>query len=401
MGKLTALFAARHKKPGMFSDGGGLYLQITSANARSWIFRYWSAEHQLSREMGLGSLHVVSLQEARDLAAECQRLRRQGVDPIVAKHTTKGQRRLADAKAMTFAQCVAAYIDAHRAGWKNPRHPEQWRNTLAQHAGPIIGDLPVQMIDTAAVHKVLTPIWTSTPKMAARVRARIEAVLDWAKVLGYRNGENPARWRGHLDKLLPQPGKVRRVEHHAAMPYGDIPEFMARLRARWSIDARALEFAILTAARSNEVLGAAWAEFDLGGATWTVPGKRMKGGKEHRVPLSSAALEIVKAVKSDNDLVFPSGTSGRALYKLLRRMGIENATTHGFRSAFRDWTAERTSFPREVCEAALAHATSEVEQAYRRTDLFEKRRELMNAWARYCDGAGSADVVPLRQTRQA
>jgi integrase len=267
---------------------------------------------------------------------------------------------------------------------------------MTQHALPV---LPVAEIDTATVLRVLTPIWTTKSETAAKLRARIEAVMDQAKVLGHRDGENPARWKGCLAKLLPAPGKVRRVEHRAAMPYSDVPQFMARLRARGSIDARALEFAVLVAARSAEVLGARWQEFDLDNAIWTVPGKRMKGGKEHRVPLSSAALKIVKAVKSDSDLVFPvADQSGRAIYRELKRAGV-GASAHGFRSTFRDWAAEQTTFPNHVIEQALAHSIGKIEAAYRRSDLFEKRRELMNAWARFCTDAGDADVVPLRTAR--
>jgi integrase len=237
------------------------------------------------------------------------------------------------------------------------------------------------------------------PETASKVRSRIESVLDQARVLGHCDGENPARWRGHLDKLLAAPGKVRRVEHRAAMPYSDIPEFMARLRARASIDARALEFAVLTAARSAEVLGARRGEISIADATWTVPRKRMKGGKEHRIPLSPAALEIVKTVKSDSDLVFPvADQSGRAIYRELKRVGVD-ASAHGFRSTFRDWAAEQTTYPNHVIEQALAHSIGKVEAAYRRSDLLEQRRQLMESWNRYCDGAGDAAVVPLRKTR--
>jgi integrase len=385
----------------MYGDGGGLWLQITSSNARSWIFRYWVAERRQSREMGLGSLHVVSLQEARDLAGEYRRMRRQGVDPIEARHDTRAQRRLEAFKATTFKQCAEAYIDAHRAGWRDAKHRQQWANSLAQHAEPIIGNLPVQAIDTTAVHKVLQPIWTSIPETAARLRGRIEAILDWAKVLGYRTGENPARWRGHLDKLLPKLSRVRKVEHHAAMPYARIPEFITELRERDGAAARALEFCILTATRTGEVLGARRQEFDLDKAVWTVPAERMKAGVAHRVPLSPAALQVVKAMNG-GEFVFPGGNPGeplspKALHKALRRMGVKDATPHGFRSAFRDWAADCTHVANEVCEAALAHTIeNKVEAAYRRTDLFEKRRELMNAWARFCTDAGDADVVLLR-----
>jgi integrase len=408
-GKLTALFAARHKKRGLYNDGGGLYLQITGTDARSWIFRYWVAERGHCRDMGLGSLHVVSLEKARDLAGEYRRMLRQGVDPLEAMRTTKAQRRLEAARTITFSECARRYIEAHRAEWKDTKHRQQWQNTIAQHAEPLVGNVPVQDIDTAAIHKVLAPIWTTTPETASRLRGRIEAILDWARVLGYRTGENPARWRGHLDHLLPKLSRVRKIAHHPAMPYGEIPEFMTTLRVRESPAARALEFCILTAARSGEVLGAQRQEFDLDAAVWTVPAERMKAGVQHRVPLSPAALQIVKdmgvAELNDAAFVFPGGNPGcplsaKALHKTLRRMGIEDATPHGFRSAFRDWAAEKTSAASEVCEAALAHTVeNKVEAAYRRTDLFDKRRELMTSWARYCGGA-NADVVPLRAAKR-
>jgi integrase len=375
----------------MYADGDGLYLQVSSPTARSWVYRYWTGKRQ--HYAGLGSVRDVTLQEARDAAIECRRQRRQGIDPIqqrAAQHRP--------ARAITFAECFDAYIAAHSAGWK-PKHAALWRSSVTQHALPVIGDLPVAKIDTAAILRALTPIWTTKSETASKLRARIESVLDQAKVLGHRDGDNPARWRGHLDKLLAAPGKVRRVEHRAAMPYTKVPEFMAQLRAREGIDARALEFAILTAARSNEVLGATWAEFDLSNTTWTVPGKRMKGGKEHRVPLSSAALKIAKTVKSDSALVFPVGDgSGRALFKELRRLNAD-VSVHGFRSAFRDWAGE-SGIPREVAEAALAHVVgNKAERAYARSDLFERHRTLMESWARFCAGAGDADVVPLRTRR--
>jgi integrase len=389
--KLTALFVARHRKPGRYADSitPGLYLQITGSAGRSWLYRYQTDGR--AHQIGLGPTRAVSLEQARNAAADLRRQHRLGNDPLKARRAEKLQHR---AKAITFAECFDAYVAAHSAGWK-PKHAALWRSSMMQHALPVLGDLPVAEIDTAAVLRVLTPIWTTKTETADKLRARIEAVMDQAKVLGYRDGENPARWRGHLDKLLAAPGKVRRVEHRAAMAYGDIPEFMAQLHVR---EARALEFAILTAARTSEVLGARWQEFDLDNAIWTVPGKRMKGGKEHRVPLSPAALEIVEAVKSDSDLVFPVGDqSGRAIYRELKRMGI-GTTAHGFRSTFRDWAGE-SGIPREVAEAALAHVVgNKAERAYARSDLFERRRALMKSWARYCAGS-DPDVVPLRAAR--
>jgi integrase len=404
LGKLTALFVTRAKKPGLYSDGGNLYLQVESKSARSWIFRY------AGRYMGLGSALVVGLQEARDLAHECRKLRRQGIDPVEAKRAQQALHRLDAAKAITFRECAKAYIKAHRAGWRDAKHVQQWENTIASYAEPMIGSLPVQAVDTALICKILEPIWTSRPETASRVRGRIESILDWAKVRGYRNGENPARWRGHLDKLLPKPSAVKKlkgVRHHPALPYAETPAFVAELRKREGIAARALDFAILTAARSGEVLGARWEEFDLGAAVWVVPPARMKGGdKEHRVPLAPTALRIIKDMPRHGDFVFPGGNDGKplsekALWKTLHRMKIENATVHGFRSAFRDWAAERTNYPNHVVEMALAHTIGDkVEAAYRRGDLFEKRRRLMGEWARFCSKlATTAAVIPLRRTK--
>jgi integrase len=393
IGKLTALQVARAKRPGMYGDGGNLYLQVESGSAKSWIFRFGG------RYLGLGSASVVSLQEARDLAHECRRLRQSGVDPIEVKRSRKAQARLEAAKAISFRQCAIAYIEAHKAEWKDRKHLQQWQNTIEQHCGPI-NDLPIASVDTEGVLAVLQPIWTVIPETASRLRGRIESILDWAKVRGYRAGENPARRRGHLDKLLPKKSKVRKVAHHAAMPYSEVPEFITKLRQRHDVTALALQFCILTAARSGEVLGAERVEFDLDKAVWTIPASRMKAGKEHRVPLSAAALQIIKAVMTETGtggaLVFPAGNSGKALHGVLRGMGVD-VTVHGFRSSFKDWCSECTSVANEVSEMALAHRIeSGVEAAYRRGDLFGKRRDLMTAWAWFCTNAGDADVVQLR-----
>jgi len=324
-------------------------------------------------------------------------LQSSGLDIIDSECTAKVQQQLQAAKAVTFAKCAEGYFQAHSPGWK-AKYAALWSSSMVQHILPTLGSLPVAAIDTAAVLRVLTPIWTTKPETATKLRSRIEAVLDQARVLGHRDGDNPARWRGHLDKLLAAPGKVRRVEHRPAMPYASIPAFMAQLRARDGIEARALEFCILTAARSAEVLGARRQEFNLDNATWTIPAERMKGSTEHRLPLSPAALQIV-SVKSDSKLVFDVGDqSGRALYKELKRLGID-ASVHGFRSTFRDWAAEQTTFPNHVIEQALAHSIGKVEAAYRRSDLLEQRRALMESWARYCDGTSDAAVVPLRKMR--
>ncbi len=341
------------------------------------------------------------------LAHEYRKRRREGVDPIEAKRAEQAQRRLDAAKAITFKQCAEAYIKAHRAGWRDAKHAQQWGNTIATYAEPIIGGLPVQAVDTGLICNILEPIWTSRPETASRVRGRIERILDWAKVRGYRDGENPARWRGHLDKLFPERSKERKVVHHAALPFADVPPFITELHSRDGAAARALEFAILVAARSGEVIGARWSEFDLNNGIWVVPAERMKGGRQHRVSLGSQALAIIKNTASVGEFIFCNQSdrplSEKALYKALRRMGIKNATPHGFRSAFRDWAAERTNYPNHVVEMALAHAIGDkTEAAYRRGDLFSKRARLMRDWARFCNTPVSVgDVIPLRRKRVA
>lgn len=328
--------------------------------------------------------------------------------------------RLDEAKAVTFKQCARSYIKAHRAGWRNAKHAAQWEATLDTYAEPIIGSLPVHAIDTALVMKVLeqevkagpnepcASLWTVKPETASRLRGRIESILDWARVRGYREGENPARWRGHLDKLLPARSKVRTVRHHPALPHCELPEFISALRVQEGVAARALEFTILTAARTGEAIGARWSEIDRRNKVWTVPSSRMKSGKEHRVPLSARALAMLDemaplaALDGSQDagepFVFPGGRSGRplsnmAFLMLLRRMKRSGLTAHGFRSSFRDWAAERTNYPREAIELALAHKIGDkVEAAYRRGDLFEKRRRLMAEWDRYCI-SGPVQVV--------
>jgi integrase len=421
-GKLKALTVARIKQPGMHSDGGGLYLHVAGSGARSWIFRYWVEYRDpatgepmrdpvtgkvrgRSREMGLGSFATISLAQARELASEYRKVRHQGIDPIDARRAARTRAALDAARSMSFRECAESYINSHRPGWRDPKHVQQWQNTLATYAEPILGALPVQDIDTALVCRILEPIWSSKPETASRLRGRIEAILDWAKVREYRDGENPARWRGHLNKLLPAVSRVRRVKHYAALPYDEIPAFMAELRSREGTIARAFEFLVLTAARTGEVLGARWDEFDLDRAIWTVPAERMKAGREHRVPLSPVALQIIKdmAELKCSEFVFPgsisgSGLSDKVFWKLLSRMKVEGVTVHGFRSAFRDWAAERTGYPNHVVEMALAHTIGDrVEAAYRRGDLFDKRQGLMVDWARFCHMPNtSAAVVPLR-----
>jgi integrase len=392
---------------GMYHDGGGLYLQVSAGGAKSWIYRFMLDGRP--REMGLGPVTAIPLAEARKRAAECRRMRLDGIDPIEARKAQRDQKKLEAAKAMTFDACAAAYIEAHQAGWRNAKHQDQWRNTLKTYAAPVFGSLPVQAVDVGLVMKALEPIWQSKPETASRLRGRIEAVLDWATVRGYRRGENPARWRGHLEKLLPARAKVRQVKHHPALPYTELADFISALRGQEGIAAPALEFTILTAARTAEIIGARWDEIDFHEKVWVVPGARMKAGREHRVPLSTAALAILETMKKfrESDFVFPGGKkskplSNMAMLKVLERMGRDDLTAHGFRSTFRDWAAECTNFPREVVEMALAHTIeNKVEAAYRRGDLFQKRRQLMEAWARFCGTIRpQADVVRSGRERE-
>jgi integrase len=392
--KLTALEVARAKKPGLYGDGKGLALRIgRSAAAKSWVFRYMLDGR--AREMGLGALSDVSLAEARARAREYRKMLKDDEnpkDPIEARRERRQARRIERASAMTFRDCAERYIAAQRTGWRNPKHAAQWPATLAAYVYPVFGSLPVQAVDVGLVMKALEPIWTAKPETASRVRGRIESVLDWATARGHRAGENPARWRGHLDNLLPRRSKVRRVEHHAALPYAEIGPFMAELRQQEGIAARSLELAILTAARTGEVIGARWAEIDEEARLWVIPGERMKAGREHRVPLSEPALAILRkmAASRESEFVFPGGRAGRplsnmAMLQLLRRMGRGDLTVHGFRSSFADWCAEKTNTPSEVREMALAHTVGDsVEAAYRRSDLVDKRHQLAEAWARYC-----------------
>lgn len=387
------------EKRGRYADGGGLFLQVSKWGTKSWVFRFMRDGRE--RHMGLGSAITLKLADARERAQECRRVLLDDGDPIEARNARREERRLERARAKTFKMCADEYLAAHRAGWRNAKHRAQWASTLATYAYPTIGDLQVASIDVALVMKCLEPIWRVKPETAKRLRGRIESVLDHATVRGFRRGDNPARWRGHLDKLLPAPGKVRKVKHHAALPFAAAPEFMRTLRGHDEAAARALELTILTVVRTSEAIGATWPEFDFSTKEWRIPGERMKAGVEHRVPLSARAIEILGQLPRNGPYVFPGDRVGRplsnmAMLALLRRMGRGDITVHGFRSTFRDWAAERTAFPNHVVEMALAHAIGdEVEAAYRRGDLFEKRRRLMNEWARYCatSPAAQADNV--------
>lgn len=377
---------------GRHADGGGLYLSVSENGGRRWVFLYrW---HGKPTELGFGSARDVTLARARELARQARGYLAEGINPKEARKPTE---------SATFGECADRLIEAMRPSWRNGKHAAQWEMTLRKYATSL-RRLPANEIGTDDVLAVLKPIWNTKSETASRLRGRIERILDAAKAHGLRSGENPARWRGHLDQLLPKRQRLARG-HHAAMPYTDVATFIANLRARQATAALALEFAILTAARSGEVLGARWEEFDRDRAIWTVPADRMKAGREHRVPLSGRALAIVKVLYEtrDRDFIFAGykegkPLSGMSLEMLLRRMKIENVTVHGFRSTFRDWAAECTNFTNEVCEAALAHVIgNKAEAAYRRGDLFEKRRKLMEAWAAYCATPRTGKIVAFHR----
>jgi integrase len=381
-------------KPGTYGDGAGLYLQVRGPSQRSWVFRFKIGGQ--GHLMGLGAHPEVGLAEARDAATAARRAVRGGVNPIDQR---KAERADVAARAglNTFSEVAQAYIQSHGDGWRNAKHRAQWVNTLETYAAPIIGKLPVAQVDVGAVMRVLEPIWREKPETASRLRGRIEATLDYAAARGWRTGDNPARWRGHIQNLLPARAKLARVAHHPALPWREMGAFMAMLRDQDGAAALALEFVILTAARTSEVLGARWCEMDIHAGVWSVPGERMKAGREHRVPLSPAALNVLGraakllATRDKGDaFVFPGRSAGKglssmALLMLLRRSERGDLTSHGFRSSFRDWCAEATNYPRELAEAALAHVIRDkTEAAYQRGDLLEKRRRLMEDWAGFC-----------------
>lgn len=391
---------------GYYADGGGLYFRVSEFNTKLWAFRYTRVSK--AREMGLGAFPDVTLKEARERASEARKLLRNDIDPIEQRQAAKSAMIASRAAALTFDQCAATYIAAHRSGWKNAKHADQWVNTIRTYASPIFGTVGVNLIDTAILIKVLEPIWTTKTETASRLRGRIESMLDWATVRGYRKGDNPARWKGHLDKLLAPPSKVRKIEHHAALPYTEVGGFMVELRQQGGMGARALEFAIITVARSGEVRGATWAEIDMNSAVWTIPAGRMKAGREHRIPLSDAAVVLLRALPRIDgcELLFPNTKSTElsdmTLTAVLRRMS-RPVTAHGFRSTFRDWAGETTAYPREVIEHALAHQLKDkAEAAYARGTLFDKRRRLMTDWTKYCNTITStATVTPLNSARGA
>ena len=421
--RLFAKAIETKRKPGRYADGGGLYLQIGPTGGKSWLFRY--TLDGKAHEMGLGPVHTVPLASqtvigadgarreirgARDLAADMRRLLLEGRDPIASRDNERAELQLAALRGgKTFKECAAAYIKAHRAGWSNDKHAAQWTTTLDTYAGKTLGPMPVAKIETSHVHEVLEPIWHGKTETASRVRARIENVLGWSIGKKYRDGPNPARWKDNLDALLPKRSKVAKVAHHPALPFDEAGAFMASLRKLDGVAPRALEFVILTAMRTGETIGARWEEIDLRGKLWCVPPHRMKMKREHRVPLSPAAVEVLEQMKAirESAYVFPgqredAPLSNMALLAVLDRMKRTDITVHGFRSTFRDWAAERTNFPNFVVEMALAHAVGDkVEAAYRRGDLFEKRRKLMEAWAQHCAKAKSATVTTIHAAKHA
>jgi len=415
--RLTALSIARAKTAGYLADGGGLYLQVTATGARSWIFRYQLSGRR--REMGLGAFSRVgsdtpppiSLAKARNLAAEKRSLVAAGTDPIAERDAQQTRQRFEEGRAVTWDEAVEQFLADHETTWRNLKHRQQWRNTLQTYASPVLGKLSVADIGTPEVIRVLRPIWHEKPHTASRVRGRIERIWDWCKVGGSARGENPARWRGHLDKVFPATRKVRKVRHHAAVPIDGIAAVYQRLQADDSIAALATRFTILTAGRASQTTGARWPEIDRQAAIWTVPASRMKSEKSHRVPLSREALAILDTMAElrTGALIFPGRRAGRpisvdVLLNALRVAGAGKATTHGTaRSTFKDWASERTTFAPEVSEMALAHSIGdETEAAYRRGELLRKRAQLMEAWARFLvTPAASANVVPIGRQRRA
>ena len=415
MGNLSVRAIEALTQPRDYGDGAGLYIQVKATGRKSWVLRYKVARK--TRWMGLGSFPEVSPDDAREAAGEARKLLRAGKDPLVVRQDKANAKAAAEAAAKasqqadenTFAKVAALYIAARQVAWTNPKHAWQWSATVERHVNPVIGDRPVAEVNTNDVLRVLEPIWNVMPETASRVRGRIEAVLDYAKVRGWRTGDNPALWRGHLKLALPSPAKVAAVVHHPALPWQEVAAFMVALSGRDSVAARALRFTILTAARTGETLGATWGEVDVAKALWVVPAARMKARKEHRIPLSDAALDVLRevaALRASDDPgepIFPGLMPGKPLSNmvmlmLLRRMKREDLTVHGFRSTFRDWVAEATSHQREIAEAALAHVVGGVEGAYQRGDLLEKRRLLMDAWSAFCcPPAADEKVVPIRK----
>jgi integrase len=404
--RLTAVAAAKEKRPGRYSAGDGLYLQVGAGGGKSWVFRY--QRDGVPRHMGLGGFGVLSLAEARQRAHEARKLLLDGIDPLENRRAQRTEALLKAARDITFRTCAQEFIASQEAGWRNSDHKRQWRSTLDRYVYPYIGDLPVATIDATQVLAVLKPIWISKRETASRIRGRIESILNLATALKYRAGENPARWRGNLEHLLSEHKKSEVVKHHPALPYSQVAAFLADLRTRQGTAALALEVTILTALRSGEALRAEWREIDLQARIWTIPKERMKGGREHKVPLVPRVVEILETLPRGR-YVFPGSRPDRplnvaAMLRVIARMKRTGITTHGFRSTFRDWASETTNHPNRVVEMALAHAIGDdVERAYRRGDLLTKRTALMGDWADFCAGSsvvvGGDNVLPIRQAR--
>lgn len=388
--EISALAVSRLTLPGLHFVGGvaGLALQVSASGARSWILR--ATVGQKRRDIGLGGFPDVSLASAKESARTAREKIRNGIDPVAEKQSKKSALIAAEGKNVTFERAADLFINAKEAEWSNIKHAAQWRATVKAYAYPVIGNMLVRDVALPHILAILEPIWITKTETASRLRGRLESILDWAKGRGYRTGDNPALWRGYLEHQLAKPSKVAKVKHHSALPYEDIGDFMAHLRTLEGMGSRALEFTILTATRSGESRGARWSEIDLKAAVWTIPSERMKTKKEHRVPLSKDALKLLKNIfRIDSDLVFPGSKNGSCISDMtmsavIKRMGFD-VVPHGFRSTFRDWAAERTNYPREVAEMALAHAIGDkVEAAYRRGDLFEKRQRMMADWSTFC-----------------
>ena len=400
---LTVKGIAKTTAAGRYRDDKGLYLQVTKTGAKSWVLRY--EREGKERMMGLGPLHAFTLEEARERARLARQKLADGIDPLADRERERSERELAKSRVITFKDAAEGYFEMHKGRWKNEKHAAQFLSTLEAYAYPTIAKLSVADIDTAHIIEILDPIWATKNETASRVRGRIENVLAWSTIRGHRTGDNPARWQGHLSTAMVN-GK-RQVRNHPALPYGEVGTFVSALRQREGIAARALEFAILTAARTGEIIGATWSEVDLDEAVWTVPAGRMKARKEHRVPLMARAVEILRNMPREGDIIFvgakkDTAISNMSMAAVLKRMGVEpqRATVHGFRSTFRDWAAEQTAYPSDVVEMALAHTIkNKVEAAYRRGDLFDKRQRLMEEWANFCataSGTGS-NVTPIRE----
>jgi integrase len=390
---------------GRYHDGHGLYLQVTPTGGRSWVLRYEVRGRE--RWMGLGPTHAFTLEEARQSARKARQQLFEGIDPLDAKKAQRTVQALEAAQSIAFADAARQYFDQHEAKWSSVKHARQFWASLEQYAFPVIGELPVASVDTGLILKIIEPIWTDHYQTASRVRGRVASVLDWATVRGFRTGGNPARWKGHLSEVLPAKGEFTKPKHHAALPYNDLPTFVARLSTQQGIPPRAMEFLILTAARTSEVLTARWSEFDLESRIWTIPPEKMKARKIHRVPLTDRMVEILKALPREggaDGIVFIGSKANtplakNTLSKLISTMGAD-CTVHGFRSSFRTWAAESTSYPREIVEAALAHTTgTTVELAYQRSDMLEKRRQLMQQWATFIPAPRrkAGTVTPIRK----